>query len=127
MAVPILDEQIVSAAAPILDKQIVGAAAPILDKQIVGAQASSLVMSWRAVDSRRSSEKAGPSRVTPTGRPSGVVPASYLDEAFVYSECGPFLLLEAALEKTSGHATAGEGHLIFARPEGVSRRRRRRR
>lgn len=39
-------------------------------------------------------------------RAGGVTPASYLDEVFVYSECAPFLLLEAALAKTNGHATA---------------------
>lgn len=32
---------------------------------------------------------------------------SYQDGDFVYSECGPFLLLEAALEKTGGNSSAG--------------------
>ena len=39
-------------------------------------------------------------------RAGGVSPASYLDEVFVYSECGPFLLLEGALLRTNGHASA---------------------
>jgi hypothetical protein len=38
----------------------------------------------------------------------GVDPASYQDRVFVYSECGPFLLLEAALRQARGSSRPSE-------------------